>query len=49
MRKKSGYMIFSTGQVRRTEFPSGNKKQEIEKMANHDSEKRLAAYMERMR
>ena len=49
MREKSGYMIFSTGKVRGTEFPSGNKKQEIEKMANHDSEKRLAAYMERMR
>ena len=49
MRKKSGYRIFCTGQVRGTEFPPGNKKQEIEKIANHGSEKRLAAYMERMK
>lgn len=49
MREKSGYMIFIAGQVRGTEFPSGNKKQEIEKIVNHGSEKRLAAYMERMR
>ena len=49
MREKSGYMIFIKGQVRGTEFPSENKNQEIEKIANHGSKKRLTAYMERMR